>query len=93
MGVLEIKNYTKVYGEGKKACDNVNLTVENEIEVIKQGAALAVYLFPNMFLTMGLCVAAVALCFVTSGTYVLLMQIALYSLLCGIFYLLVNKEK
>ena len=66
---------------------------ENEIEVIKQGAALAVYLFPNMFLTMGLCVAAVALCFVTSGTYVLLMQIALYSLLCGIFYLLVNKEK
>ena len=28
MGVLEIKNYTKVYGEGKKACDNVNLTVE-----------------------------------------------------------------
>ena len=28
MSVLEIKNYTKVYGEGKKACDNVNLTVE-----------------------------------------------------------------
>ena len=71
----------------------VKLEWENEIEVIKQGAALAVYLFPNMFLTMGLCVAAVALCFVTSGTYVLLMQIALYSLLCGIFYLLVNKEK
>lgn len=28
MSVLEIKNYTKVYGEAKKACDNVNLTVE-----------------------------------------------------------------
>lgn len=28
MDVLEIKNYTKVYGDGKKACDNVNLTVE-----------------------------------------------------------------
>ena len=26
--VLEIKNYTKVYGEGKKAADNVCLTVE-----------------------------------------------------------------
>lgn len=28
MSILEIKNYTKIYGEGKKACDNVNLTVE-----------------------------------------------------------------
>lgn len=28
MGILEVKNYTKVYGEGKKACDNVSLTVE-----------------------------------------------------------------
>ena len=29
MAVLEIKGYTKVYGEGKKAADNVNLTVES----------------------------------------------------------------
>lgn len=28
MNILEIKNYTKIYGAGKKACDNVNLTVE-----------------------------------------------------------------
>lgn len=28
MSMLEIKNYTKVYGEGKKACDNVSLNVE-----------------------------------------------------------------
>ena len=27
--MLEIKGYTKVYGEGKKAADNVNLTVES----------------------------------------------------------------
>ncbi|MCQ2537166.1 MAG: ABC transporter ATP-binding protein [Lachnospiraceae bacterium] len=27
--MLEILNYTKVYGEGKKACDNVSLTVED----------------------------------------------------------------
>ncbi len=26
--MLEIKNYTKIYGEGKKAADNVSLTVE-----------------------------------------------------------------
>jgi len=29
MSMLEIKNYTKSYGEGKKACDNVNLCVES----------------------------------------------------------------
>lgn len=29
MSILEIKNYTKVYGEGKKACDNVSLSVES----------------------------------------------------------------
>ena len=28
MGVLEIKNYSKQYGEGKKAADNISLTVE-----------------------------------------------------------------
>ena len=27
--MLEIKNFTKVYGEGKKAADNINLTVES----------------------------------------------------------------
>ena len=27
--MLEIKNYSKVYGEGKKAADNVSLTVES----------------------------------------------------------------
>lgn len=29
MNILEIKNYTKVYGEGKKAADHVSLTVES----------------------------------------------------------------
>ena len=27
--MLDIKGYTKVYGEGKKAADDVNLTVES----------------------------------------------------------------
>ncbi len=27
--MLKIKNFTKIYGEGKKAADNVNLTVES----------------------------------------------------------------
>ncbi len=29
MNILEIKNYTKIYGKGKKACDDVSLTVES----------------------------------------------------------------
>lgn len=29
MSMLEIKNYTKIYGEGKKAADNVSLNVES----------------------------------------------------------------
>jgi len=29
MNILEIKNYTKVYGEGKKAADNISITVES----------------------------------------------------------------
>jgi ABC-2 type transport system ATP-binding protein len=28
MGILEIRNYTKAYGEGKLACDNISLSVE-----------------------------------------------------------------
>ena len=27
--MLEIKNYSKTYGEGKKAADNVSITVES----------------------------------------------------------------
>ncbi len=29
MNILEISNYTKIYGKDKKACDNVSLTVES----------------------------------------------------------------
>lgn len=37
----------------------MRLDWENEVEVIKQGTAVAVYLFPNMFITMGLVVGVV----------------------------------
>lgn len=59
---------------------------ENEMEVIKQGTALAIYLFPNMIITMGLCVGAVALSFVMNPTYVMLMLIGLYLIFTFIFY-------
>ncbi len=35
---------------------HMRLDWENEMEVIKQGTAVAIYLFPNMIATMGLCV-------------------------------------
>ena len=40
---------------------HMKLDWENEIEVVKQGAAVAIYLFPNMFICMGLVVLVVYL--------------------------------
>ncbi len=40
---------------------HMRLDWENEIEVIKQGAAVAIYLLPNMFVVMGLVVLMVVL--------------------------------
>ena len=40
---------------------HLRLDWENEIEVIKQGAAVAIYMLPNMFAVMGLTVLAVFL--------------------------------
>ena len=39
----------------------MRLDWENEIEVIKQGAAVAIYMLPNMFVVMGLMVLVVFL--------------------------------
>ena len=40
---------------------HIRLDWENEIEVIKQGAAVAIYMLPNMFVVMGLIVLVVFL--------------------------------
>ena len=40
---------------------HMRLDWENEIEVIKQGAAVAIYMLPHMFVVMGLTVLAVVL--------------------------------
>ena len=39
----------------------MKLDWENEVEAVKQGAAVAVYMFPNLFVTVGLIVLVVAL--------------------------------
>ena len=38
---------------------HMRLDWENEVEVIKQGTAVTIYLLPNMFIVMGLCVLVV----------------------------------
>jgi ABC-2 type transport system permease protein len=40
---------------------HMRLDWENEIEVIKQGTGVLIYLLPNMFINMGVCVLAVFL--------------------------------
>ena len=40
---------------------HIRLDWENEIEVIKQGAAVVIYMLPNMFVVMGLIVLVVFL--------------------------------
>ena len=40
---------------------HIRLDWDNEIEVIKQGAAVAIYMLPNMFVVMGLTVLVVFL--------------------------------
>lgn len=140
--MLDIKGYTKVYGEGKKAADNVNLTGpftlfatitfsisfkasfistvlfmilgftlcgfstawgclcgvkhmrldwENEVEVIKQGSAVAIYLFPNMLVTMGLVVLVVYLGTFISLNLITIFMILITAVLAGICYFRVIK--
>ncbi len=43
---------------------------ENEIEVVKQGTAVALYLLPNMFVVMGLVVGVVALSLVVNSNLI-----------------------
>ncbi|MBR3150338.1 MAG: hypothetical protein IKF64_09220 [Eubacterium sp.] len=40
---------------------HIKLEWENDVEVIKQGAAVVIYMLPNMFVTSGLCVLVVYL--------------------------------
>ena len=56
----------------------MKLEWENEIEVVKQGAAVGVYMLVNMLLTMALLVGSVALGFVMNPTIAILLSMLLY---------------
>lgn len=64
---------------------------ENEIEVVKQGAAVALYLFPNMVITMLLMVGTVVLGLYVDVKLVLLIVTVCYSIFAGLCYWVVTK--
>lgn len=72
---------------------HIKLNWENEIEVVKQGAAVAIYIFPNMILTLLLLVGSVILGLFIDGKIVLMIAIAIESLLSLLFYTIVMKMK
>ena len=65
---------------------HMRLDWENEIEVIKQGAAVAVYLLPNLFAVMGLTVLVVFLGTRMDGRLVTLALTAIAAALAGLSY-------
>ena len=70
---------------------HIKLEWENDIEVIKQGSAVAIYLFPNMFTVMILIVLSVILGMATSTVVVTLIVTAVASLLTWFCYARVKK--
>ena len=70
---------------------HMRLDWENEIEVVKQGAGVALYLLPNMFAAMGLCVASVILGRKIDHSLLALIFIAVAGTLAALSYRRVMK--
>ena len=70
---------------------HLKLDWENEMEVIKQSSAVAIYMFPNMFFAMALCVLSVFLGTRINHIIVALIFIAIISILAAICYARVMK--
>jgi len=66
---------------------HMRLDWENEVEVVKQGSAVAIYLLPNMFITMGLIVGVVFLGLVMDPNAVTLLLTAVAAVLAVISYI------
>lgn len=65
--------------------------LKNDIEVIKQGTAVFVYMFPNMILTMAVLVGSVFLGMAQGTGVVIFAGALLYSLLTLVFLFRVKK--
>ena len=70
---------------------HMRLDWENEIEVIKQGTAVALYLFPNMIAVMGLCVLTVVLGMKMDHALLALLFILISGALTALCYVRVIK--
>ena len=66
---------------------HMRLDWENEVEVIKQGAAVTVYMLPNLFVVMGLIVGVVFLGMVIDHKILTLIFICIVSILALLSYL------
>ena len=66
---------------------HMRLDWENEVEVIKQGAAVAIYMFPNMFITMGLIVGTVFLGIKTDHRVLTLVLLLISAALSALSYI------
>ncbi len=69
----------------------LKLEWENEIEVIKQGTAVVVYMFPNMILTMAVLVGSVVLSMQMGTAVVVVATAGLYAILTIIFGLRIKR--
>lgn len=65
---------------------HMRLDWENEVEVIKQGAGVAIYMLPNMFVVMGLCVLVVVLGKYMSPSLIALIFILISGALAALSY-------
>ena len=63
---------------------------KNDIEVIKQGASVAIYMLPNMFLTMGVGVLAVIAGLKLGSVTAILLVTALYAILAAVAWILIR---
>ncbi len=70
---------------------HMRLDWENEVEVIKQGAAVSIYLLPNMFVNMGLIVLVVWLGTMINPNIITCVLIAVVGILACLSYLRVMK--
>ncbi len=66
---------------------HMNLDWENEVEVIKQGTSVTLYLLPNMFVTMGLIVLMVFLGTIMNHVLLMLLFIMIACILATLSYL------
>ena len=71
----------------------MRLDWENEIEVVKQGTAVTLYILPNMFVTMALIPLSVVLGMMLNMNLVLLSLLAIYSILAVLSYMAAVKER